>query len=233
MKKFVYVLVIGLVVTIVGCNQVDNQVTTDGVPADYERIYETSEPEEVPEDGAVPDLANIAEEPGVDMLAQWAAPLDRIGEREIKKSFGIYVEPASSPVQPERFQGYHTGVDFEVLPDEGDVMVKAVCAGRVLVKQFVSGYGGVVVTSCLLDGKSITVLYGHLDLDSVGLSEWDEVGVGQDVGLLGDGFTEETDGERSHLHLAFHKGEAVKYAGYVGNEADLANWIDPCDYVCE
>jgi len=232
MKNFGYVLVIGLFLTVVGCNQVDDQAMTNGVPDDYERIYETSEPEGVPEDGTVPDLTNVSEEPGVDMVAQWAAPLDRIGEREIKKPFGIYIEPANSLVQPERFQGYHTGVDFEVLGDETDVMVRSVCAGRVLVKQFVSGYGGVLVTSCLLDGQPITVLYGHLDLNSIGLSEWDEVGVGQDIGWLGDGFTEETDGERKHLHLGFHKGEAVKYAGYVGNEADLANWIDPCDYVC-
>jgi hypothetical protein len=30
-----------------------------------------------------------------------------------KKPFGIYITPENSPVQPENFTGYHTGIDVE------------------------------------------------------------------------------------------------------------------------
>lgn len=47
-----------------------------------------------------------------------AWPINSALERVTKKSFGIYVTPQSSPVSPEKFTGYHTGVDFEITPDE-------------------------------------------------------------------------------------------------------------------
>ena len=36
-------------------------------------------------------------------------PISNPLERIIKKPFGIKINPANSPVQPERFSGYHTG----------------------------------------------------------------------------------------------------------------------------
>src|SRR5947209_4518700 len=43
--------------------------------------------------------------------------------RVTKKPFGIYVNPANSPVQPERFSGYHTGADAEYGEVSADVPV--------------------------------------------------------------------------------------------------------------
>jgi len=168
-------------------------------------------------------------------VPSWATPLPRVSERVTKKPFGIYIDPATSPVQPERFQGYHTGTDFEVFPEEENqsVAVAAVCSGRILLKQYVSGYGGVLVTSCIADNEQITVLYGHLDLNTINWAEWGEINTGDVIGELGEGYSSETDGERKHLHLSFHRGEAVTLAGYVANEVDLGNWLDPCKYVCE
>ncbi|MCL5774898.1 MAG: hypothetical protein M1333_01655, partial [Patescibacteria group bacterium] len=50
-------------------------------------------------------------------------PLDKALERVTKKPFGIKISPQNSPVSPERFSGFHTGVDFETFPDEQDTGV--------------------------------------------------------------------------------------------------------------
>ena len=161
-------------------------------------------------------------------------PLDRANERVTKKPFGIFITPKDSPIQPERFSGYHTGADFEIFPEEFSVRVpaKAVCDGTLLAKQYVSGYGGVVVESCSLKDVPITVVYGHLSLSSITLSVKDTLKAGDVIGDLGADRSVETDGERKHLHVAFHKGTAITLLGYTGTRAQLAQWIDPCQYVC-
>lgn len=188
-----------------------------------------------PVDISQPDVSNGENKTGIDITEEYVMPLVQAGDRMTKKPFGIYIDSATSLVQPERFQGFHTGTDFEILSGEenADVEVMAICPGRILLKEWVSGYGGVVVTSCLVQGEQVIVLYGHLNLDSVGGHEWDEIKTGDVIGKLGDAFSEQTDGERKHLHLGIHRGEAVTLAGYVENESDLLNWIDPCDYICK
>lgn len=167
-------------------------------------------------------------------LNNFKAPLDRISERVTKKPFGIYITPATSPVQPERFRGYHTGTDFEIFSEELniDISIKAVCSGKLLLKKYVSGYGGVAVESCELENNPITVIYGHLKLSSISLEEGNLINVGDAIGILGKANSAETDGERKHLHLGFHKGEEVNIWGYVNSKSDLSSWLDPCDYIC-
>jgi len=55
--------------------------------------------------------------------------------RVTKKPFGIYVSPGHSPVSPERFSGYHTGVDFETTAAEQniDIPIYALCDGNLLI----------------------------------------------------------------------------------------------------
>ena len=55
-------------------------------------------------------------------------PLDRGVQRITKKPFGIFVSPSHSPIQPEKFMGYHTGTDFETFPSEkaSDVVVSRI-----------------------------------------------------------------------------------------------------------
>ncbi len=162
-------------------------------------------------------------------------PLDRPKERITKKPFGIFITPENSPVQPERFRGYHTGVDFEVFPEEleKEVAVKAICAGELIAKSYVNGYGGAAVQSCEIENQSITVLYGHLDLASIKIEEGENLKPSDILGNLGPDKSRETDGERKHLHLAFYKGNEINYAGYVQNESQLSSWINPCLYVCD
>lgn len=170
-----------------------------------------------------------ATKPGV------VAPLDRVSGRVTKKPFGIYIDQATSPVQPERFGGYHTGTDFEVFPDEAktEVTVRAMCDGTIQDKRTASGYGGLLTTSCTLGGETVTVVYGHLKLSSIEKEIGEKVVAGENIGILGEGGSRETDGERKHLHLGIHKGSAVNILGYTLQQKNLSEWLDPCVYVCQ
>lgn len=159
-------------------------------------------------------------------------PLSDALSRVSKKPFGIEVSPKNSPVSPERFTGIHTGVDFEVFENELDIAVPvfAICDGTLLRKQFGPGYGGYVVESCELEGQPITVVYGHLQLASVATAVGGKVKAGSQIGILGKGFSAETDGERKHLHLGIHKGNEIVTSGYVSTQEQLAGWVDFRDY---
>lgn len=171
--------------------------------------------------------------PAATSSAAWVQPLDRAIERVTKKRFGTQVTPQSSPVQPERFSGYHTGVDYETFSDEADedVSVRAICSGPLLTARTASGYGGVVVQSCELHGEAVTVAYGHLRITSVAAKVGDRLDTGELLGVLGTGGSGETDGERKHLHLGIHRGVAVNLRGYVASQAALADWVDPAEVI--
>jgi len=157
----------------------------------------------------------------------------RTQERITKKPFGIYITPQDSPVPDEKFTGYHTAIDFEVFQDEleKDVPINVLCGGQLRIRQFVNGYGGVAIQDCLLDDQPMTVLYGHLDIDSIEASIGEYLSPGDEIGLLGDHLSPQTDGERKHLHMGIHKGSTINFWGYVGTEQELSNWIDPQEYL--
>lgn len=164
----------------------------------------------------------------------FVAPLGMAKQRVTKKPFGIFVSAQNSPVQPERFRGFHTGTDFEIFPEELDVdiSVKAVCSGKLLAKKYAGGYGGVMVEACELKGEPITVVYGHLKLSSIPQQSGDDINAGDVIGILGADKSQETDGERKHLHLGFHRGNRVDIRGYVPSPSLLGAWIDPCIEIC-
>jgi murein DD-endopeptidase MepM/ murein hydrolase activator NlpD len=161
------------------------------------------------------------------------APIGNAAVRITKKNFGIYITPKTSPVQPERFTGYHTGVDFETFPDEQsvDVPIYAACAGPLLLKEWASGYGGVMVQACTVAGQAVTVIYGHLRLSSIAAAKGQQIAAGTQVAVLGRAFSQETDGERRHLHFGIHKGSGVNILGYVQSKADLSGWLDPQQFL--
>src|SRR5512144_2178359 len=115
---------------------------------------------------APPPAAAPAAVPRADAVAP---PLPDASGRVTKKPFGIFITPDASPVNFERFRGYHTGVDFETTPAErdADVPVSAICDGKLVMKKTASGYGGVAVESCEIGGGPVTVIYGHVRLSSV------------------------------------------------------------------
>lgn len=195
---------------------------------------------DAPKKNIVPIITDTEESAGDDSIDSslrdsakenlpFQTPIRRAEERVTKKPFGILITEETSPVQPERFSGYHTGTDFEVFPEELDtpVSIAAICDGTLMSKASVGGYGGVIVQSCVHDNKPITVVYGHLKLGSIASKQGDIIGRGDAIGMLGDNESRETDGERKHLHLGIHLGKTIHLRGYVSRQSELSNWIDP------
>lgn len=191
-----------------------------------------SEPAPAPDVPAENPSVTITTPSGIDAKIL-IAPISGALSRVTKKPFGTKISPATSPVQPEKFSGYHTGVDFEILPGEEnkDVPIYAVCDGVVVYRNYVSGYGGVFIERCKIDGQEVTVLYGHLKLASITDKLNDNVKAGEQIAILGKGYSQETDGERKHLHLGIHKGTAINLKGYVQTQAELSGWLDAVKYL--
>jgi len=161
-------------------------------------------------------------------------PLANAKSRITKKPFGIYITPQTSPVQPEKFTGYHTGTDFETISQEADTVVPvyAVCTGKIRVQEIVQGYGGVIVQDCTLDNQPVTVLYGHLNIRQAHvLLVGAEVKAGDRISSLAPANSELSGGERKHLHLGIHKGSQIDYRGYVQNKSELSGWLDIHKYL--
>lgn len=155
-------------------------------------------------------------------------PIDNAKARITKKPFGIYITPQNSPVQPEKFTGFHTGTDFETTSDElnKEIPIFAVSDGKILEKKIVSGYGGVIVQSGIISDQKVTILYGHINISQSAFNVGDQLSQGQKLAILGDNQSYYTGEERKHLHLGIHKGEEIDYRGYVGNQSELSQWID-------
>jgi len=130
-------------------------------------------------------------------------PIAEFGQRITKKPFGIHITSQNSPIQPERFVGFHTGVDVEYQDVVDEVPVMAVCNGEIVLARWVSGYGGVVVIKC----QENFVVYGHLRVGSI--VKKTNVTRGEQIAVLGKGGTIETDYERKHLHFGIHKNAQI------------------------
>lgn len=159
--------------------------------------------------------------------AKLAAPISNANNRITKKPFGIKIDPKTSPVQPEKFSGYHTGTDFEAIAEEATtvVEVKALCTGKLLQKRTASGYGGVAIQECTINNQAVTIVYGHIALSSVKQKIGNVIEAGQVFTQLGNQGIE-TDNERKHLHLGIHKGSTINIKGYVQSASELDQWID-------
>lgn len=159
--------------------------------------------------------------------SEMVLPIAEFKERITKKPFGIYITPEKSPIQPERFTGYHTGVDVEYDDVNGDVPVFAICDGEVVLTRWVSGYGGAIGLECDIRDQDFFVFYGHLDPKS--LTKKIQVKKSDQIAILGEGQTQETDFERKHLHFGIRKNELSTH-GYVDTKEALNNWLDPLGF---
>ncbi|MBI3332035.1 M23 family metallopeptidase [Candidatus Peregrinibacteria bacterium] len=158
-------------------------------------------------------------------------PLPEADSRPTPLHFGLYVtpDPAQNPIDPpERFTGFHTAVDFEIFETETDALIPvfAICSGRVLSSGSAEGYGGVVITRCRMRGQVVTVLYGHLDPESLP-RQGSLVRKGNQIGILAAARSAGSGGNRKHLHLGIHKGPDLEFLGYVQTEAELEAFVDP------
>jgi len=176
------------------------------------------------EESGLGELAAHVSEPETDLQA----PIDGAEWRVTKKPFGIEIHPETSPVENDRFDGIHVGVDFEVLPEEADIDVPiyAICDGPLRFKILAKGYGGVAVQTCVVDGEDVSVIYGHIRLASVTASSGAMLKAGDRIAVLGTGKSEETDGVRKHLHLGIRKGLTNDIRGYAKDEDETGLWLD-------
>src|SRR3990170_430219 len=151
-------------------------------------------------------------------------PIANAKSRATKKPFGIYITPQTSPVQPEKFTGYHTGTDFETTSEEAniDIPIYAICTGKIRTKEIVTGYGGIIVQECTIENQPVTVLYGHLNIRQAQvLGVGAEVKSGERIGSLAPAGSDLSGGERKHLHLGIHKSTNIDLHGYVQNQSEL------------
>ncbi|MEK7631873.1 MAG: M23 family metallopeptidase [Patescibacteria group bacterium] len=156
-------------------------------------------------------------------------PLNNFTTRITKKPFAKYITPKTSPIQPEKFQGYHTGADAETTAKEKNatIPVYSIAAGKVLFVGYVNGYGGVIIIRHTIGKETVTALYGHIRLASTDVKKNSTVKAGQKISILGKGFSSETSGERKHLHFGLLKGTNYSYRGYVTYKSSLGSWLDP------
>jgi len=159
-------------------------------------------------------------------ISELHEPVANFKARVTKKPFGIYITPDSSPIQPERFTGYHTGADAEYDDVIKPVPVYAIANGTVHSARRASGYGGIVVIKHIISNQDVLVIYGHLDPEKLTPTNT-IVTAGQQIGHLGKGGTDDTDGERRHLHLGILYGTKLDTRGYVNNPDQLSKWLDP------
>lgn len=164
--------------------------------------------------------------PSSALIQKPSLPVADINNRITKKPFGIYVTPGNSPVSPEVFTGYHTGIDIEYEDVEGDVNIHTILDGKVLFSGQAQGYGGVIAIQHNIDNRPVIAIYGHLKPKSM-IPINSEVKKDQVIGILGKGYTSETDHERKHLHFALYPGTKLNLLGYVQKESELLNWINP------
>ncbi len=159
--------------------------------------------------------------------SDYALPTANYKTGQTKKHFGQYITPQNSPVQPEKFTGYHTGVDIEVPQDNAEVPVYSISNGLTRFVGNVSGYGGVIIIQYTINGEMVTALYGHIRLSSATVKAGDQVAKGEQLAVLGSPYLTETGGERKHLHFSLHRGVAFDYVGYVQKVSELSAWLDP------
>lgn len=156
-------------------------------------------------------------------------PLVQMSSRKIIKPFGIFITPSNSPVSPEKFSGYHNALDVEILENENpkNISFYAICTGSLQRKATASGYGGYIVQKCNIENNEYNVLYGHVDIASIKKQNGEVLNSGEEIGLLGEAFSNETDGERGHLHLAIQRQGSIDIRGYVQSQSELSKWINP------
>lgn len=156
-----------------------------------------------------------------------AFPVDEFEQRITLKPFGLFVSPQNSPVIPERFKGFHTGVDVEYEDVNEPVPVFAISDGVIVFGDFVNGYGGTLVLKLRWENQDLFALYGHLDQET--FTNKKEVSQGERIAFLGENNSFQTDGERKHLHFGLSR-EKLNLRGYVDSKEELGLWLDPLEF---
>lgn len=162
------------------------------------------------------------------ILKEVFEPINKSIDRINKKPFWIKISKNNSPIENERFEWYHTWVDFEIFKWEENIDIKiySICNWKIIYKNYVNWYWWVIIQSCIIDSNEVTILYWHLNIDSITLKIWDNMNKKSYIWILWKWKSKETDYERKHLHLWIHKWKEIVLLWYTQNKNDLNNWID-------
>lgn len=74
-------------------------------------------------------------------------------------------------------------------------------------------------------------MYGHINLSSTTHKVKDTLKTADKIAVLGKAYSVKTDGERKHLHLGIHYGDAIELRGYVQTEEELVDWLNGLKYI--
>lgn len=191
----------------------DNQTTTTEPPTEQTKTESTKQDETATATLEITELKVVH-------------PVEDYNERRYFKNFGEYFQ--------NRFTGYHVAEDVEFTDalDE-EIPIVAIADGTVDRINQVGGYGGLITVQHNINNRTVTALYGHIDLESSDLNAGDQVEMGQFLANLGDHESTETDGERKHLHFGLYEGTDDRVSGYVDSQNKVSNWINPQNFYLE
>lgn len=153
-------------------------------------------------------------------------PVKNFYNNQTVNPFGVY--------RNNRFLGYHSGIDVEVDPQDiaRKVPVYSIFEGEVKAVKAADGYGGVVAVEHTFNETKLMGIYGHVRLWDVNVKVGQKVTSGYLIGYLGADYSNETDGERKHLHFGLSKKEDVDIRGYVEGIRELKeNWVNPNEFL--
>lgn len=158
-------------------------------------------------------------------------PISNYEKRLTFRRFGQTVTTNDMPTCGFPFQGIHNGDDLEAYEYEAKTIVPvyAVSQGKVVFKNYVDGYGGLLVIQTQLDNQDVLLNYGHVNISTAKVALDETVLPGQEIAFLGEGCSSETNGERKHLHFAIHKGTTLDLKGYLQTPEELENWFNPVE----
>ncbi|MCM2675681.1 murein hydrolase activator EnvC family protein [Alkalicoccobacillus plakortidis] len=120
-----------------------------------------------------------------------------------QKSTSGFVRPTTGSVTStygQRWGKMHHGIDFGKNGRTGDVPIVAAKEGTVSSAGWMNGYGNTVIITHVVDGRTVTTLYGHME--RIDVSAGQKVSQSQQIGLMGN--TGQSFG--AHLHFEVHEG---------------------------
>lgn len=172
----------------------------------------------------------------VHATTSWYYPLENFSARSSDKGFGQYFDKkwyvGKTDRFPIQFTGYHAAADLEIFPNEKNqsVPVYSITDGQIIYAGSISGYGGIILEN--LSNTSLTAIYGHVKISSFTVKVGDTISAGTKLGVLGDAFSNETGGERKHLHFGIYKGQDSYFRGYEDSLVSLnKRWENPIDFL--
>ncbi|MBM0066125.1 murein hydrolase activator EnvC family protein [Alkalicoccobacillus gibsonii] len=136
-----------------------------------------------------------------------------------QKSTSGFVRPTTGSVTSTygtRWGKMHHGIDFGKNGRTGDVPIIAAKEGTVSSAGWMNGYGNTVIITHVVDGRTVTTLYGHME--RIDVSAGQKVSQSQQIGLMGN--TGQSYG--AHLHFEVHEGN---WNGAKSNSVNPLNYV--------